>query len=85
MADGGDRIKTPLLVLQAGDDSVVDNAAQDAFCANACCEEGKPLRIEGAWHELFHRGGSPAPGRAQRNLPWQCLLHATSGWLFLYP
>ncbi|QXW29708.1 alpha/beta fold hydrolase [Aeromonas sanarellii] len=46
-------IKTPLLVLQAGDDSVVDNAAQDAFCANARCEGGKPLRIEGAWHELF--------------------------------
>lgn len=46
-------IKTPLLVLQAGKDSVVDNAAQDAFCARARCEGGKPLRIEGAWHELF--------------------------------
>ncbi|WP_421245938.1 alpha/beta fold hydrolase [Aeromonas sanarellii] len=52
VADAG-AIKTPLLVLQAGDDSVVDNAAQDAFCANARCEGGKPLRIEGAWHELF--------------------------------
>ena len=48
-----DRIKTPLLLLQAGEDSVVDNAAQDAFCAKARCEGGKPLRIEGAWHELF--------------------------------
>ncbi|WP_337079952.1 alpha/beta fold hydrolase [Aeromonas dhakensis] len=46
-------IKTPLLLLQAGDDGVVDNAAQDAFCALARCEGGKPLRIEGAWHELF--------------------------------
>ncbi len=46
-------IKTPLLLLQAGDDGVVDNAAQDAFCALAHCEGGKPLRIEGAWHELF--------------------------------
>ena len=32
---------------------MVDNAAQDAFCAKARCEGGKPLRIEGAWHELF--------------------------------
>ncbi|MGY3924893.1 alpha/beta fold hydrolase [Aeromonas jandaei] len=46
-------IKTPLLLLQAGNDSVVDNAAQDAFCTKASCEGGKPLRIEGAWHELF--------------------------------
>ncbi|HAT1545525.1 alpha/beta fold hydrolase [Aeromonas hydrophila] len=46
-------IKTPLLLLQAGDDGVVDNAAQDAFCVLARCEGGKPLRIEGAWHELF--------------------------------
>lgn len=47
------RIKTPLLLLQAGKDEVVDNAAQDAFCSRARCEGGKPLRIEGAWHELF--------------------------------
>ncbi len=52
IADAG-AIKTPLLLLQAGNDSVVDNAAQDAFCTKARCEGGKPLRIEGAWHELF--------------------------------
>lgn len=52
IADAG-AIKTPLLVLQAGSDSVVDNAAQDRFCTIAKCEGGKPLRIEGAWHELF--------------------------------
>ncbi|TNH94088.1 alpha/beta fold hydrolase [Aeromonas sobria] len=52
IADAG-AIKTPLLVLQAGSDSVVDNAAQDLFCTLAKCEGGKPLRIEGAWHELF--------------------------------
>ncbi len=52
IADAG-AIKTPLLVLQAGNDSVVDNAAQDAFCTKARCEGGKPLRVEGAWHELF--------------------------------
>lgn len=47
------QIKTPLLLLQAGEDSVVDNTAQDAFCLAAPCEGGKPMRIEGAWHELF--------------------------------
>ncbi|MGL5091015.1 MAG: alpha/beta fold hydrolase [Aeromonas sobria] len=52
IADAG-AIKTPLLVLQAGNDSVVENAAQDRFCTLANCEGGKPLRIEGAWHELF--------------------------------
>ncbi|WP_321149441.1 alpha/beta fold hydrolase [Aeromonas jandaei] len=52
IADAG-AIKTPLLLLQAGNDSVVDNSAQDAFCTKANCEGGKPLRIEGAWHELF--------------------------------
>jgi len=52
IADAG-AIKTPLLVLQAGNDSVVDNAAQDRFCTIARCEGGKPLCIEGAWHELF--------------------------------
>ena len=52
IADAG-AIKTPLLLLQAGNDSVVDNAAQDAFCTKVRCEGGKPLRIEGAWHELF--------------------------------
>ncbi len=52
IADAG-AIKTPLLLLQAGNDSVVDNVAQDVFCTKADCEGGKPLRIEGAWHELF--------------------------------
>ncbi|MCS3456960.1 alpha/beta fold hydrolase [Aeromonas rivuli] len=47
------KIKTPLLLLQAGADSVVDNQAQLDFCQRAPCEGGKPLRIEGAWHELF--------------------------------
>ena len=46
-------IKTPLLVLQAGADSVVDNSAQDDFCNKAKCDGGKPLRIEGARHELL--------------------------------
>lgn len=48
------RIVTPLLVLQAGADVVVDNKAQTAFCkALKHCEGGGPKRIRGAAHELF--------------------------------
>ncbi|WP_433977452.1 lysophospholipase L2 [Erwinia sp. E_sp_B01_9] len=50
-------ISTPLLVLQAGADKVVDNRAQDLFCqamttAGQPCE-GKPLVINGARHEIL--------------------------------
>lgn len=51
-------ISTPLLVLQAGADKVVDNRAQDLFCqamttAGQPCEGGKPLVINGARHEIL--------------------------------
>ncbi|RKF22183.1 alpha/beta fold hydrolase [Alginatibacterium sediminis] len=50
--------KTPLLLMQAQLDTVVDNAAQDRFCqsvvdAGTACEGGKATVIEGAWHELY--------------------------------
>ncbi|WP_232455049.1 alpha/beta fold hydrolase [Oceanisphaera avium] len=48
------RITTPVLVLQAGKDVVVDNKAQDAFCnALPACAGGQPKRINTAAHELF--------------------------------
>ncbi|MGD8108686.1 lysophospholipase L2 [Pantoea sp. FN0302] len=51
-------ISTPLLLLQAGDDKVVDNRSQDLFCAamqaaGHPCEGGKPYVIEGARHEIL--------------------------------
>lgn len=51
-------ISTPLLLLQAGDDKVVDNRSQDLFCAamqaaGHPCEGGKPFVIEGARHEIL--------------------------------
>lgn len=51
-------ITTPLLLLQAGDDKVVDNRSQDLFCAamqaaGHPCEGGKPYIIEGARHEIL--------------------------------
>ncbi|GHA13754.1 lysophospholipase [Oceanisphaera arctica] len=48
------RITTPLLVLQAGNDVVVDNRAQNRFCqALAHCHGGAPQVIKKASHELF--------------------------------
>ncbi len=53
------KIKTPVLVLQAGEDDAVVPDGQDQFCAalaqgsGAQCDGGKPLPIEGARHELL--------------------------------
>lgn len=50
---------TPVMVLQAGDDTIVANTAQDEFCMKLhtekpnLCYSDKPIKIEGAWHELF--------------------------------
>lgn len=52
------KISTPLLILQAEDDSVVSNKAQNLFChklhthdANLCSYE--PIEIKGSYHELL--------------------------------
>lgn len=50
------KIKIPYLILQAGNEQVVDNAGQDEFCAledNKNCEYGVPLVITDGQHELF--------------------------------
>lgn len=51
-------IVTPLLLLQAGKDRIVDNRAQDLFCrtmaaAGQPCAGGKPHLIAGARHEIL--------------------------------
>ena len=53
-----ERMNTPILILQAGADSIVDNNAQNDFCAalqqhKKLCSTGSPIRINGAYHELF--------------------------------
>lgn len=54
-----DKVKTPVLVLQAGEDAAVTPEGQDQFCAAlaragvAQCETGRPVRFEGARHELL--------------------------------
>lgn len=49
-----DAIKTPFLLMQSGNDKVIKNSGQDKFCTKApACVDGKPFRIENAYHELF--------------------------------
>ena len=54
-----DQLLTPIAVLQAGEDTVIDNQAQNDFCMQLhqkqpqSCMQGKPIVIEGAYHELF--------------------------------
>ena len=52
------QVKTPLLVLQSGNDKVIDNAGQDLFCqllkqSGHPCFSEQPIVVEGAEHELL--------------------------------
>jgi len=53
------QLKTPILLLQAGSDTVVCQQAQNDFCQQLhvlqpqSCPNGIPSRIEQAYHELF--------------------------------
>lgn len=46
-----EQIKTPVLILQAGEDTIVDNAAQSAFARRM--PHGKLVSIDGAMHEIL--------------------------------
>ena len=53
-----DKVSIPVLVLQAGSDTVIDNREQNRFCErlvqlNHACESGAPIRLGGAQHELL--------------------------------
>ena len=54
-----EKITLPVLTIQAGKERLVDNQAQNNFCQQLqqinydACVDGKPLIIEGAYHELF--------------------------------
>lgn len=57
--DSGSTSQVPLLLIQAGADSVVTPAPQNHFCTlrqagGHPCEGGQPLVIPGAWHDLFN-------------------------------
>ncbi len=55
---GAGAMQTPTLLVQAQDDRVVDNRAQDRYCALRAaaghpCAGKTPLVIEGAYHEIL--------------------------------
>lgn len=57
LAGAGDDA-TPMLLLQAEEERVVDNRVHDRYCeiraaAGHPCEGGQPLVIEGAYHEIL--------------------------------
>lgn len=71
-----DQITTPILILQAGEDSIVDNTEQDKFCAalyqrdESLCEANKPYLIEGAYHELFFEKDQYRQQALNKTLTW---------------
>lgn len=53
-----DTVKLPIMVMQSGNDKVIDNAGQDLFCQKLAelgnpCLTGKPIVFDGARHELL--------------------------------
>jgi len=71
------KITTPTLVIQSGAEKVVSNQAQNDFCQQLhqvqpqSCPDGKPLVVEGAYHELFF----------ESDIYRQQALTATTKWL----
>jgi lysophospholipase len=69
-------LDAPILVLQASLDQIVDNQMQDTFCqqlhaVNArSCPAGKPVVIDGAWHELFIEQDSVREQAMNQILGW---------------
>ena len=69
-------LKTPILLLQAGSDSIVSLTAQDDFCLKLhqrqpqSCPEGKAVRFDSALHELFFEEDSIRAPAIAKALDW---------------
>lgn len=70
------QLSTPILVLQASADTVVDNDAQNEFCQQLhkyqpkSCPNGKAVVIEGARHELFFESDNYRNQALQQTMTW---------------
>jgi lysophospholipase len=70
------KITTPTLVLQAGDEKIVNNQAQDDFCTQLhllqpqSCPNGKPIHIAKAYHELFFESDKYRTQALTATLEW---------------
>lgn len=70
------KLKTPILLLQAGSDIVVCQKAQIDFCRQLhllqpqSCPNGKPIKFEGAYHELFFEVDAHRNEAIKQSLTW---------------
>lgn len=70
------QLKTPVLLLQAGADSVVSPQAQNLFCQQLhhlqpqSCPHGRPSRFDGAYHELFFESDNYRDKAIAQSLAW---------------
>ncbi|WP_281560903.1 alpha/beta fold hydrolase [Thalassomonas sp. RHCl1] len=70
------RLKTPITVLQAGAEIIVDNRAQDEFCYRlnqifpASCPGGKAITIDKARHELLFEKDEYRQQALTRAIQW---------------
>jgi len=70
------KLSLPIQVLQAGDERIVDNAAQNQFCQqlNALnknsCLDGKAITFPGAYHELLFEVDQYRDIAIDRTLSW---------------
>ncbi|MCP4986807.1 MAG: alpha/beta fold hydrolase [Colwellia sp.] len=70
------KITTPTLLLQAGSDCIVSQQAQNDFCQllhaqqPQSCPSGMPVRIDGAYHELFFEVDEYRNVALQETLAW---------------
>jgi lysophospholipase len=71
-----DKLDAPILVIQSGADTIVDNEAQNLFCdllhqVNASsCPDGKPVVVKDAFHELFIEQDSMRNQAIAHTLAW---------------
>ena len=71
-----DKLKTPLIVLKAMQDTIIDTQGQDAFCQQlhqlnpASCPNAQPEVFEGAYHELFFESDDTRNKAINTTLNW---------------
>ncbi|MEW6993524.1 alpha/beta fold hydrolase [Colwelliaceae bacterium MEBiC 14330] len=70
------KLETPILLLQAGSDSIVCQQAQDDFCQQLhnlkpmSCPNGQPFTISNAYHELFFEIDAYRTPALEQTLAW---------------
>lgn len=71
-----DKLNSPILVMQSGNDTIVSNEAQNAFCQqlhqqnSASCPKGKPFTIAHALHELMFEQDQYRTPAINKALSW---------------